>query len=362
MQSSKFSRTFKQSFGLMLVFVAGCASQPESRIHNDDAPLQRIQNVVVIYAENHSFDNLYGLFPGANGIAQATAQQKIQWDHDDTPLPELLVFGKDGKPDPKYPRLPNQPFRIDAPPVNRPPTVIVPNPIHDFFFHQEQINGGLNNRFAAMSNVGGWTMGHYDGSQFKLWKWAQEYTLADNFFQAAFGGSYLNHQWLICACTPQHTNAPGNMRVRLDASGKLEKRPQSPSASVGAVQVYSVGLSGRVTPDGWSVNTSQPPYQPSGIPPLADGPRTHTNPQGYTSGHIETGEPVPPQTAQTIGDTLSEKGVSWAWYAGAWNAALADGTQAPDAKRRVIYQRADNSPAQQTVPNTCSMGAIFWPI
>lgn len=344
MQSSKFSRTFKQSFGLMLVFVAGCASQPESRIHNDDAPLQRIQNVVVIYAENHSFDNLYGLFPGANGIAQATAQQKIQWDHDDTPLPELLVFGKDGKPDPKYPRLPNQPFRIDAPPVNRPPTVIVPNPIHDFFFHQEQINGGLNNRFAAMSNVGGWTMGHYDGSQFKLWKWAQEYTLADNFFQAAFGGSYLNHQWLICACTPQHTNAPGNMRVRLDASGKLEKRPQSPSASVGAVQVYSVGLSGRVTPDGWSVNTSQPPYQPSGIPPLADGPRTHTNPQGYTSGHIETGEPVPPQTAQTIGDTLSEKGVSWAWYAGAWNAALADGIQAPDVKRRVIYQRAENSP------------------
>lgn len=110
----------------MLVFVAGCASQPLSRIHNDDAPLQRIQNVVVIYAENHSFDNLYGLFPGANGIAQATAQQKIQWDHDDTPLPELLVFGKDGKPDPKYPRLPNQPFRIDAPPVNRPPTVIVP--------------------------------------------------------------------------------------------------------------------------------------------------------------------------------------------------------------------------------------------
>lgn len=170
-------------------------------------------------------------------------------------------------------------------------------------------------------------------------------TLADNFFQAAFGGSYLNHQWLICACTPQHTNAPGNMRVRLDASGKLEKRPQSPSASVGAVQVYSVGLSGRVTPDGWSVNTSQPPYQPSGIPPLADGPRTHTNPQGYTSGHIETGKPVPPQTAQTIGDTLlSEKGVSWAWYAGAWNAALADGTQAPDAKRRVIYQRAENSP------------------
>jgi hypothetical protein len=27
---------------------------------------------------------------------------------------------------------------------------------------------------------------------------------------------------------------------------------------------------------------------------------------------------------RTIGDTLSAKGISWAWYAGGWNAALAD--------------------------------------
>jgi len=31
----------------------------------------------------------------------------------------------------------------------------------------------------------------------------------------------------------------------------------------------------------------------------------------------------PPQTEQTIGDLLTAKGVSWAWYAGAWQAALA---------------------------------------
>jgi acid phosphatase len=56
------------------------------------------------------------------------------------------------------------------------------------------------------------------------------------------------------------------------------------------------------------------------------------------------GEPVPPQTAKTIGDTLSAKGVSWAWYAGAWNLALADGRQPPQEKRRIIYARDDNSP------------------
>jgi len=36
---------------------------------------------------------------------------------------------------------------------------------------------------------------------------------------------------------------------------------------------------------------------------------------------------LPPQTEQTIGDLLSSKGVSWAWYAGAWQATL-DGKNA----------------------------------
>ena len=168
------------------------------------AALQGIEHVVVSYAENHSFDNLYGLFPGAEGIANATLQQRTQLGHDGKPLPELLLLGRDGKPDPAYPHLPNAPFRIDAAPVNRALSGIVPSPPHDFFHHQAQVNGGANNLFAAMSSVGGWTMGHYDGSAFKLWQWAREYTLADHFFQAAFGGSYLNHQWLICACTPRH--------------------------------------------------------------------------------------------------------------------------------------------------------------
>ena len=37
---------------------------------NDDnhADLNSVKNIVVIYAENRSFDNLYGNFPGANGL------------------------------------------------------------------------------------------------------------------------------------------------------------------------------------------------------------------------------------------------------------------------------------------------------
>jgi len=311
-----------------------------------DARLDRIRNIVVIYAENHSFDNLYGMFPGANGIANATAEQKTQLDHDGKPLKSLTTWKADGKADPRFPLMPNGPFRIDAPPVNMTKDKIVPSPIHAFYHNQEQINGGRNNMFAAMSTVGGWAMGYYDGSEqgsnFRLWKWAREYTLADNFFMAAFGGSYLNHQWLICACTPLHRDAPADMRVRLDASARLEKKPENTSANDAAVQVFSAG-GGQVTPDGFSVNTSQPPYQPSGVPPADGGSLDMADPKG-AKGY---GAPVPPQTSRTIGDTLSAKGISWAWYGGGWGRALQDGRQPASVKRTAIYVREGDSPMFQ---------------
>src|SRR5881394_2905565 len=94
--------------------------------------LAKIKTIVVIYAENRSFDHLYGAFPGANGIANATAEQKTQLDHDGTPLPQLTIFGGDGKPDPRFPKMPNAPFRINAPPINGRPDMILPNPSTPF--------------------------------------------------------------------------------------------------------------------------------------------------------------------------------------------------------------------------------------
>ena len=304
-----------------LLAAAGCATQ--QRI---DEGLAKVQHIVVIYAENRSFDHLYGSFPGAAGIAQATAEQKTQVDHDGKPLPHLPPVYTNGKPDPRFPRsLPNGPFRIDAPPINGRLDQILPSPIHAYFQNREQINGGKNDKFVAMSNVGAWVMGTFDGSKMKLWNWAQEYTLADHFFMGAFGGSFLNHQWLVCACTPVDRGAPQSARPQLDDDGNLKKKPNSPASVLqGPVEAFD----GRVTPDGYVVNTSQPPYQPSGIAPAPDGNRDLADPAK---------NPVPPQTLKTIGDTLSAKGVSWAWYAGGWNAALADGRQDPRAPRNVIY-------------------------
>jgi len=70
---------------------------------------------------------------------------------------------------------------------------------------------------------------------------------------------------------------------------------------------------------------------------------------------------LPPQTAKTIGDTLSAKGVSWAWYAGAWNAAVEDGTQPPAAARRVIYNRSPGAPNFQAHHQPFNYFARFAP-
>src|SRR5215831_2962455 len=161
------------------------------------ADLSKIETIVVLYPENRSFDHLYGLFPGVNGIANATKEQYIQCDHDGSVLPYLRVWDSHGKPDPRFSGLPNAPFRIDAPPISLSAEQVLLSPIHAYYHNIEQINGGRNDMFAAMSTVGGYTMGYFDGSGMKLWQWAKEFTLADNFFMGAFGGSYLNHQYLI---------------------------------------------------------------------------------------------------------------------------------------------------------------------
>src|SRR4029077_8654789 len=109
---------------------------------------------------------------------------------------------------------------------------------------------------------------------------AMAYTLCDHFFHAAFGGSFLNHQWLIAARTPVFPNAPSSVVARLDQNGRLI-------------------TDGFVTPDGYAVNTSYSVNTPH--------PST-----------VSAAQLVPDQTYDNIGDRLSGKGVSWAWYSGGW--------------------------------------------
>ena len=265
--------------GLVLLAVASAgAGGPEG--------LGKIEHVVVIYLENRSFDHLFGAFPGANGLANAGAAA-VQVDEKDQPY-AFLPAPLDLRPKSPVPyaqiaeRLPNGPFPLDR--YFRSDQQLG-SLIHAYYQQQAQINGGKMNRFALASDAKGYAMGYWDASRLMLWDYARRYTLADNFFHAAFGGSFLNHFWLVCACTPVYPNAPARLVAKLDANGAM------------------VG-DGPVTPDGYAVNTLEP----------VGGPYNLT---------LDAALLLPVQKLPTIGDRLSEKGISWAWYSGGWREAEA---------------------------------------
>lgn len=264
----------------------------------DANPFAKINHIVVIYTENRSFDNLFSGFPHADGLRLGNALIP-QTDHDGSVLKILPPVLLRKLPDARFPLdLPNAPFLVDDYMPERDKTGDL---VHRFYQEQEQINGGRNDRFAAISDAGGLVMGIYDGSEQKLWSVAKKYTLADHFHHAAFGSSFLNHFWLVCACTPVFPAPLPAMVAQVDpATGLLARDEKSPASALDGPPVWH--HDGAVTPDGFAVNTVQPNFAPY-------------------SRQSKSAERLPPQTFATIGDRLSEKSISWAWYAGGWNDA-----------------------------------------
>jgi phospholipase C len=123
-------------------------------------------------------------------------------------------------------------------------------------------------------------MGFYHTKNLPLAAEAAKNTLCDNFFHGAFGGSFLNHIFLIAAEAPKFRNAPESMKAQVDSRGEMIK-------------------DGAVTPDGLVVNTSFTVNTPH-------------------PANVSRSTLVPNQTDPTIGDRLSEKNISWAWYSGGW--------------------------------------------
>ncbi len=354
--------TRSRLIGSMTAVAAACFSSAAYGGDDVDATTRfqsRVKNVVVVYAENRSFDNLFGNFPGANGLLDSTGKVRTdfesQKDRDGSIVLKTLppVWGgatAPGQPNPVSQAqslgLPNAPFNIatafqQSAGVTLGLDTVTRDMHHRFFENQMQINGGKNDMFAAWTDRGGLVMGYFDYSASPLYKLAQQYVLADNFFQAAFGGSFLNHQYLICACAPEYPNAdtaaqkPSINSLQLDANGKYTyvlNGSSVPSAMDGAPSLKTGNLAPKdYFGDGkfYAVNTMQPMFQPSGKKPTAGSDLKLADPSSATT--------LPVQTATTIGDLLDRKNVSWKWYGGAWNAAVADGRQDPSLKRTVIY-------------------------
>jgi phospholipase C len=260
--------------------LAGCHVQ--RRAVGDTARIQGLQkvgHVVVIYMENHSFDNLYGQFPGAEGLSAATPGEVTQVDPEGKPYAYLPAIPRSNA----FPtNLPNGVFNIDQYVSSDKET---PDVLHRFNQEQLQIDSGRMDRFVQYNFSKGLSMGYYRTDLLPLAEVARKYTLCDHFFHSAFGGSFLNHQFLIAAAAPVYPGAPERLKMRFDSAGRLAR-------------------DGDVTPDGFVVNTSYSVNKPR---------PANVKPDAF----------VPNQTGPTIGDRLSEKGISWAWYAGGWDSAVA---------------------------------------
>ena len=315
------------SFAVLL----GLASLPSSAAYDASQLQQKIDHIIVIYEENWSFDGLYASFPGAN-VAKGVATPQLQCPIGTAtyaPLtgmpPALVVSGRPtgpwpcgwqglsgGAQDPRIPQgLPLKPYDLT---INVPPSTQTGDLWHIFWHEQLQIDNGVlepstgtpMSKFAAYSSNPGLVFGYYNATHLPEGIIAQRYTLADNFFHSAFGGSYLSHSWLICACNaqwdqPLPANAPSfvsrwDPATKTLLDGNLTTMPLP-------------GGSGPL----WVVNTTFTANSP--------------HPAGIPADQLL--RPIP-ATTKTIGDLLTDHQpeVSWKWYAGGWNLALANDPRA----------------------------------
>jgi acid phosphatase len=144
--------------------------------------------------------------------------------------------------------------------------------------------------------------------------------IADHFFQGAFGGSFLNHQWLIAAATPVFAGAlndasANDLHSVVDQNGMPASVPlytspgtfvkDSPLTASCNPPAGRPATPANVVCGDYAINTIQPFYWPYS-PGTADAPR------------------LPPLINPTIGDLLSAAQVDWAWYAGGWSNANGD--------------------------------------
>jgi acid phosphatase len=327
---------------LAAMFVAALALPATAQAKR--GPMDRVKHMVVIYEENHSFDNLYGGWEGVDGLGDADAAHTTQvsqggqpfecLQQDDVNLtsPPLSVTCTNTTGGAFQSHFANEPFMIDD--YIAPEDTTCPAPgefaangklkgtglpggctrdlVHRYYQEQYQLNGGAQNRYMTGSDAVGLSMGVYRTRELPIYEYLHSrghphYAIADRFFQAAFGGSFLNHQWLIAAATPTDPNAPSDAHAIVDRNGMPTSYPlyAAPDPVRDSGTAFTQACPGRAgfTCGDYAVNTIQPSYQPYSSP---------------------TALKLAPQTAPTIGDRLSDKGIDWAWYSGGWSNANGD--------------------------------------
>jgi acid phosphatase len=357
------------------VATASIAAADDDHREAHHRQLDKFKHIVVIYQENHSFDNLYGLWGDVdedelNGLHDAPTSRTTQVRQDNqtaykcllqndvnltspSPLPTTCTDNTGATP--FNSAFQNKPFAIEDFIASTDTTCPKPvgafaangflkgtgfpggctkDIVHRYYNEQYQINGGRQNRYVTGSDASGLSMGYYNTKKLPIYAYlhtrgAPKYVIADSFYQGAFGGSFLNHQWLIASAAPVFAAAPNDgsandLHSVVDANGMPTNTPlyanllgaNGGTANPGGPRDAQLTASCSppsprpATPPGivcgdFAVNTTQPFYQP------------------FSPG-TAVARRLPPLTNATIGDRLTAKNVDWAWYAGGWSNANGD--------------------------------------
>ena len=238
--------------------------------------------------------------------------------------------------------LPSGPFRMTG--ATMPYDAYTGDTIHRFYQMWQQTNCAVSQAtaanpsgclsdlfpfvaisFSTADNGVGSSMGYFDVNRgdvpfFKML--ADTYTMSDNMHQSFQGGTGANHSMLAFGDAVAWTDGAGH--------------PVTPPASQISDPTPRAGTNNRYTVDGnWSncSDATAPgvgailsylgalPHHPN--PNCA--PNTYyylnnTNPAYDPNGTLKTtGTFVPPTIQRSIGDSLSEKGISWKFYGGGFN-------------------------------------------
>ena len=306
---------------LSLAFLLTIGTDSSAENSTDRRPLKNvtdIKHIIVIYQENWSFDSLYGHFPGANGYANCF-DTLPQLDVKVNPPYSSLIYetpsslaGSPLATDPQFPSVEgrlvlasHQNLALPLIPYDLTKYIaanaITGDLVHRFYHQQLQIdNGALEqkngdlDKFVTWSDNPGLVLSYIDATDLPEGKLARQYTLCDNFFHSAYGGSFLNHHWLIAVATPPWTTEiPLGWRSSYDSAAKILNDNQ-------------LSFDGK-----YAVNNIQPLLAPF-------SPGTVTSKRLL----INNTDPHQPGYTPNIGNRLDAAGIDWRWYAGGWNDAL----------------------------------------
>jgi phospholipase C len=268
-----------------------------------------------------------------------------------------------GAPDTRitnYAALPNGPFQLTG--ASLPYDAYTGDTVHRFYQMWQQSDcrvenatednpsGCVNDLYPFVATTfagpqadegGGTSMAFYNmqsGDAPLLKQLADQYTLSDNHHQSTQGGSGLQHVFLGAGddifwsdgngnptvppfaqiADPNHVLGTNNQYVR---DGRYSNCSHIAAPGVLPIVRYLDSLPYPVETNCaaghyYMLNNTEPGFLPNG--------------QIDATG-IANGTSIPPSNLRTIGDALNDKGISWAYYAGAYNAAvnLANGSTDP---------------------------------